>query len=347
MTPTRTTRSARGRNARTTPAWGHAGSRRGTRAFSLMEVLIALGIFALGLVAVAAVFPTAIAIQSETVRDLAGQRAIINARSTIQALARSQPKPLPLTDFRVLSFKKTVAPLTGTTTYSGTLAPYADATPPAQGRTGYPGGVQPMIDQPMTMSEAQQHGTLKMVEMSSTVAQLNAPRSFHDLFSVDTRSYPKNIADPYKRDYYWYPLIQASDLTGATSTWKVFVMVMQRRGTEAVPEVRAAGVTVSGNKTFTLNTTGPYALDNDLDNNGLPDLIQPGDYLLGEDGSIFRAIVAGRNEITIDSQIPLGANLNLIYYAVARDGLDGSIKRETRSAIVRIDQFDLVVNEQP
>lgn len=331
---------------------GRPGHRRdaNTRhaaAFSLMEVLVALGIFALGLVAVAAVFPTAIAIQSETVRDLAGQRAVINARSTIQALARSNKTP-PANDYRTLTFKKTVNPVTLTATYSGTLAPYGDAAIPSGGRTGFPGGVQPMIDQPMTISQPHTP-PYNTIEMGSSLALLNAPRSFHDLFSIDTRSYPKNIADPFLRDYYWYPLIQAKDLTGATSTWMVYLMVMQRRGTEAVPEVRAVGVSVIDDNRLRLANAGTYQIDNDLDDDGLPDLIQPGDYVLGDDGSIFRVVVtervAGRDEITLDSQVPLGAGLNLLYYAVAIDGLDRSLKRESRSAIVRIEQFEIVVNE--
>lgn len=318
-----------------------------------MEVLVALGIFALGLVAVAAVFPTAIAIQSETVRDLAGQRAVINARSTIQAMARSIENP-PTPNNRVLSYQHDTNPAQR----AGTLRDYTVATNqltnPSSGRTGFPGRVQPMIDQPINIApNLLDQFPYSDVEVSPSVATLNAPNSFHNLFNLDVRSYPKNIADTSKRDYYWYPLIQAKDLTGNNPTWMVFLMVMQRRGTEAVPEVRAARViNVLGNNTIQFASSGPatdpHWWDNDADNDGLPDLIQPGDWVLADDGSIFRVVVAERDRITIDSQVPVGAGLNFLYFAVALDRTDPAIpiiKRETRSAIVRIEQFEIVVDK--
>ncbi len=312
---------------------GH-GRREG--AFSLMEVMIALGIFAIGLVAVAAVFPTAISIQRETVRDLAGQRTIINARTMIQAMARSS-ELTPTSNFRTLTYEHDIDP----TLRKGTLKAFTENIIPTLGRTGFPGGVQPMIDLPSPPIN------LPFAEMSTSLVQLNAAKSFHSLFSLDIRSYPQNISRADQRDYYWYPLIQARDLTSANPTWMIYLMVMQRRGSEAVPEVRFAQVDTRPSVTFDrFITFTTSSMDNDLDNDGLPDLIQPGDWVLGDDGSIHRVLLAEKHKITVESPIPVTGQLRLIYYAAAIDlAAPGILKRESRSPIVRIDQFEIVVDK--
>jgi len=128
----------------------------------------------------------------------------------------------------------------------------------------------------------------------------------------------------------------------------MYLMVMQRRGTEDVPEVRAADVVNAIDRSITFRNTGPANdplwLNNDANDNGLPDLIQPGDWVLGDDGSIHRVLLAeGTNRITVESPVP-PTGLRMIYYAVAIDRSTG-IKRESRSPIVRIEQFELVVDQ--
>ncbi len=326
-------RSGRGKNA------GRAGG------FSLMEVLVALGIFAVGLVAVAAVFPTAISVQSETVRDLAGQRAVANARTTIQSLARSK-ESAPTNRFLTLTYKHDIVP----TLREGTLVPFTENNPPATGRTGSPGGVQPMLDQPLPPIGAQL--TLPAFAEMSASSPLNAAKSFHNLFSQDIRSYPQNVSQSDRRDYYWFPLIQARDLTASNPIWMTYIMVMQRRGTEAVPEVRAARINpgASGGSVIVLAQSGPIAgeiWDNDFDDDGLPDLIQPGDWVLDSRGTIHRVLLAERFQITVESAVPVSfRNGDLIYFAVAIEGggnwQNPVIKRESRSPIVRIEQFEIV-----
>jgi len=316
-----------------------------------MEVLVALGIFAVGLVAVAAVFPTAISVQSETVRDLAGQRAVVNARTMIQSLARSADsnETEPPTNFLSLTYKHDINPLLRT----GTLVPFTEVPPTPTSWTGFPGGVQPMLDQPLPPVGVQR--TLSPTAEMTNPA-LNAAKSFHSLFSQDIRSYPYSIIQSDRRDYYWFPMIQIRDLTQQNSaSWMMYLMVMQRRGTDAVPQVRAARIdpAQSSGRIIALATTGPNATeiwDNDFDDDGLPDILQPGDWVLDSRGTIHRVLLAERNQFTVESPVPINfRNGDLIYFAVAVEG-GGNwqtpvIKRETRSPIVRIEQFEIVVDQ--
>jgi len=61
----------------------HPG-RRVKLAFTVLEVLIAMGIFAVGFAAVAAIFPTAILLQKQTVDDVLGQQVARNAQALLE-----------------------------------------------------------------------------------------------------------------------------------------------------------------------------------------------------------------------------------------------------------------------
>lgn len=55
------------------------------RGFTLVEVLIAIGVFALGMVAVAAIFPTAMLIQQRTTHDVEAEFVTNNAKALLKA----------------------------------------------------------------------------------------------------------------------------------------------------------------------------------------------------------------------------------------------------------------------
>ena len=65
-----------------TKHYSHQGQNA---AFTLLEVLIAMGIFAIGFVAVAAIFPAAAIMQKNTVDDVLAQQATRNAMSMAEA----------------------------------------------------------------------------------------------------------------------------------------------------------------------------------------------------------------------------------------------------------------------
>lgn len=62
----------------------HRPTRRA--GFTLAEVLIAIGIFAIGMIAVASLFPVAAILQKETADEILGQQSATNARATLEAV---------------------------------------------------------------------------------------------------------------------------------------------------------------------------------------------------------------------------------------------------------------------
>lgn len=80
--------------------------RYASRGFTLVEVLIALGLFAIGMVAVASLFPVAALLQRQTVQEVIGEHAAQSAKSIVEA--------------KRLTYRAPVSGLTGT----GDLGPY-------------------------------------------------------------------------------------------------------------------------------------------------------------------------------------------------------------------------------
>jgi len=313
--------------------------------FSLLEVLVSLGIFTVGLVAVAAIFPTAITIQRETVRELDGRRVAQNAKTTILAIARSNAdatNPLNNLPEEEISYRD---PLFGTTT--GSLRNFIGAPPTLTGATAKnTNPVLPMIDLP-ELTNPIDAGVQRPVPIPGALT-VDAPASFHGLFNLGVRSYPKNRhatngagvnVSPLRRDYYWYPLIQAKDIQ-TNPKWFLYLIVMHRSGTQAPPEIRRSEkiTAIAGPKIIFGNGLLDPTTNNDNDDDGIPDYIQPGDRILADDGRVHRVILADRTSITVDS--PLVGNPGSIYFAVAIDDVSGTpeIKTETRSPMVWIEE---------
>lgn len=315
----------------------HRAASRRNAAFSLMEVLVAMGVFTVGLVAVAAIFPTAITIQRETVREVDGRRIGKNARATILAAARSDVNPSDTirNDEPEFEMSYTHDPIPASR--SGSLVKFVEDAVTASAFNPTP--VLPMIDLPESLPD----GRLipPSVQSPSPVNRaltLNAPMSFHGLLNLDVRSYPKNIELPDRRDYYWYPLLQVSNLTDPSGpSFSATLIVMHRSGTNAPPEVRESNpiTDVNGSViTFGSNLLGTTS--NDADGDGLPDLIQPGDIVLGNDGRVHRVILADANTITVNSD-SIG-NPTRIFFGVSIERSTGIIKRESASPVVWIEE---------
>lgn len=341
-TDTRTTRHARGQQTgRRYPAWGRAGTRRAA-AFSLMEVLVALGIFAVGLVAVAAIFPTAITIQRDTVREADGRRIAKNAKSILLATARTNSASGVPTPDEEMSLNPGSPP---SIPASGSLLPFLTQAIGVSAYNNTP--VMPMIDLPLPAPP--RDPLMFYTERSGSSLTVDAPASFHWLLNPDTRSYPQNIDEVNQRDYYWYPLLKVADAT-TTPVLSVYIVVMHRDGTDLPPEIRQSfpldATRTTGNEIF-FNANGLFNdgtgdVSNDPDGDGLPDFIQPGDIILGNDGRKHRVILARADSLVVDS--PNVGNPTAIYFGVAIDSAN-FIKREARSPIVWIeDDIPLSIN---
>ena len=332
---TRTPRTTRTPNRRAT----RASARRSAGGFNLLEVLVSLGIFAVGLVAVAAVFPTAITIQRETVRELDGRRVAQNAKATIVAQSLNQvdsastDKDKPYAEFS-FNYSRTGA-------HTGSLLEYIDNPIGPNIYDTHP--VQAMIDLPwMSNLDA---------ETPAGAVILDAPTSFHGMFTLDTRSYPKNIARADRRDYYWYPLLQVKDPNSDNPQWFVHLLVMHRSGTQLPPQVRRSlditdwQTSPTGGSTKLVFGTGLFnnlgtATYNDVlpagAPDGLPDFIQPGDKVLADNGQVLTVVLADNNSITVNS--PNVGRPGSIYFAVAIDSSTNLIKPGVRSPIVFIEE---------
>jgi len=67
--------------------------------FTLAEVLISLGVFAIGMIAVASLFPVAAILQKETANDILGAQSTTNARATLEAVGLTyRPATAAVTD---------------------------------------------------------------------------------------------------------------------------------------------------------------------------------------------------------------------------------------------------------
>ena len=314
-----------------------AASRRGA-AFSLMEVLVAMGVFTVGLVAVAAIFPTAITIQRETVREVDGRRIGKNARAMILAAARTNVDPSATTRVDKPQFEMSYTHNVNPALRTGSLEMFVSSATLASATNPTP--VLPMIDL-RELSLLADIGTQRPAGTPGLT--LDAPMSFHGLMNLDTRSYPKNIPQPDRRDYYWYPLLQVSSILDPK--FSAFLVVMHRSGTNLPPEVRRSfpivpitpgGSTIFFNTASGLFNDGTGNVSNDPDGDGLPDFIQPGDIVLGDDGRVHRVILADATSITLNSANV--GNPNSIYFGVSMDRATGLPKRESASPVVWIEE---------
>ncbi len=329
--------AVRARNAQRRP---HTRRTRNA-GFSLMEVLVALGIFTVGLVAVAAIFPTAITIQRDTVRQVDGERIGKNARAMVLAMARNDSASYPDQPYAEMSYD----PSNG----SGSLSRFISNAKIASAYNPTP--VLPMIDLPEAYMDPDNylHTNALHSDHGRSPVTLDAPSSFHGLFNIEMRSYPKNNPEYLRRDYYWYPLLKVSDATSPNPKFTMIVIVMHRSGTDLPPEIRRSEEVsvVKDPLTGRLNTLD-FGTDllpgysNDMNNNFIPDYISPGDQIICDDGNIHTVVKADANSVTVDS--PNVGNPKHFYFAVAIDRAN-LIKKESLSPIVWIeDDITLSVN---
>ncbi len=308
-------------------------SRRSSAGFSLMEVLIAMGIFLIGIVAVAAVFPTGVAVQRRTVEDLTSQAVARNAKQIMTMIAISPDTHAngPLT----YHHDATIA------SRSGTLAGFTEdggrPTPEDAQR------VAPMFDFDLPVAAG-----VNQAVVPSSVSGSPKTRIAEALSPLSLRGYPSfyqpTTKDAGLRDYYWFPLIQITDdpTTATTLEWLCHIMIVRREGSNPVPRIGYVEVEEDFSSTSRIQFTDSM-FSNDANNDGLPDLIGPGDWVLADNGQVHRVILADADGITVDSAVVSAGFVPKRLYFAANVDSAGNARRNGSSPIVRIETFGLPV----
>jgi len=253
--------------------------------FTMIEVLIAMGIFAVGFVAIAAIFPVATLLQKQTVKDVMAQQIEDSVRAVLMG------RPLREADL--------VDPGYGLMVDLGTPAWDTDHT---VNRLPAVVGSEFLLGFP-------------------AVAFTPPPARW----SLNDRSYPSTVTPVDARRYFWVPLVMDADQSNASRAWRVYVFVLRREDVQtdkstgvwanpndpaAVPGVAQIGVADSGTNRF------------DFDNS--QDEIRKGDQVLGEFGTVYevdKADAGGINIKGVFNQVPVGPASKLWY---GRAGAGGS-----------------------
>ena len=169
--------------------------------FTLTEVLISLGIFAIGAIAVASLFPVAALLQKETADSILSQQAITNARATIEAIGLPSAPGDINTD----------------------LGGYHQTPPP----------IITNVDTMLVNAPLEISGTFTGVSPS----QLIDSSTFSNRYPLDTRSYPATETDLGSRDYYWYLLVRDLDGDPVTEDWVVYLLVIEKKSNQTLTDL--------------------------------------------------------------------------------------------------------------
>lgn len=253
------------------------------RGFSLVEVMIAMGIFAVGFIAVAAMFPAGIILQKQTMSDVESQLVARNAAAMVRAREITFKPDGPVGD---LPGQVDIRDISGNA--NGTLQPILNNT----SATG----------------------------ISQTG---NASLSLGTRWSLGDRSYPMSQGLVNGRKYYWVPMIRRTKNPASAADWVVLVFVLRRdtgsnysftpspgfsnpsfanvNDGPDIPKVVGVDATANGNY-FNLgskkNDLYPAGGDNQADQ------VRPGDWVADNNGVTYQVIEADANGFYVTSNIP-------------------------------------------
>ncbi|MEM8493972.1 MAG: prepilin-type N-terminal cleavage/methylation domain-containing protein [Planctomycetota bacterium] len=242
------------------------GSLRVRAGFTLTEVLIALGILAVGITSVASLFPPAILMQKETVRDILGQQ---NVRSS-EAILRAKTIDAGM----LFNFTDNFAAETGDAT-DRFIGAYAVRT-----QTGLPLLTNPYYvpnaeldvfalaeideyipEQPPGVSDPTdplyvdntEFPDMRLAEFylgqpetpvppaSPNVANYAAQQSALSSFGIADRSFPSYVARPRDRELFTVPLVRRGvQATPFINDWTTYGMILANNF-EVDDELRTAG----------------------------------------------------------------------------------------------------------
>jgi len=264
----------------------------GRGGFTMMETMAAMGVFAVGFVAVSSIFPVAALIQKQTVRDILSQQMGRN----VQAMMEGR------------KFKH--ADLTSDPDITADLRVHGFLNP-----TDPPGGMG--LGVPGPGGDAR----WKLNDRSYFFVRENM--GYHPQHTVD-------LANPYaagfSRSYYWVPLARRVQVPTAPADWQIFVFILRRddaayqRGADQftgwanydgfispvwhVPGVHGIAVTVAGTNRFNFTNQWGTGLE-----------INAGDPILDSNGVIHFVETADDFGVNVRGSIPkIPASPNKLWY---------------------------------
>lgn len=300
-------------------------NRSSASGFTLMEVLIAMGIFVVGVIAVAAIFPTSIAVQRQTADIIRAQQVAQQAKHKLDAVTMSTTS----LNNDAMTYRHDDDISTPGPQPAGTLADMFE-------------NGDDVFMRPLTIYDA---GTFKdesgngiyVPTFAATMDSATKVNRYKNAFPRALRTYPEYWPRP---DFVWFPFIKVGeDLHDSTTapTWEAYVIVMRRSPDAQIPQVRRINAEEDLSRASRISFVG---FDNDTDNNGLPDLVQPGDFVLGDNGLVHQVIDADADGATVNSSVLQNGNIPLqaIYIGVNVD-TDGAVIRGVESPTKLITGF--------
>ncbi|MEM8781560.1 MAG: prepilin-type N-terminal cleavage/methylation domain-containing protein [Planctomycetota bacterium] len=243
----------------------HRPRSSGLSGFTLSEVLIALGILAIGITSVASLFPPAILMQKESVRDILGQQNVRSSESLIQAKALNATQLFFFTDnlfgptgTRISVDDLAVDNLSGAVLARGlnpdappaaerfivnepefdlyALSEVDEYAPPIPSTVTYPipNSTTPVNTVFPDMRAIANYGTritppadFPLGDTSKFTYALH--QSMLGAWGEIDRSFPSYIADPGQRELYVVPLLRRGIAASEfASDWQVFSLVLER-----------------------------------------------------------------------------------------------------------------------
>jgi Tfp pilus assembly protein PilV len=246
--------------------------RRAAAGFTLLEVMLALGIFVIGFVAVASIFPVATILQKETVEDVTSQqftrsaKAMLTGRGLKASSMDTEPLMLPggVPDYNVHPLGDVLTGLNGWTINDRS---YPSTTATATARSYY------------WVPLARRTNITAVAPYSPNVGDWQV-----FLFCLKRE---ENV-------------IYTERTAGGAAAPKA-MPAWASNDANGVPSVYQIGVTVSGTNRFDFVTVTPPNYFSNVDNNsdGRPDEIAAGDQVLDNNGIIYNVASADNTGIVI------------------------------------------------
>lgn len=271
---------------------------RKQRGFTMLEVLLAMGIFAIGFAMVATIFPSAILLQKRTIEDVQGQQAARNAEASILARPFDESdlvSDMPATSWDIDRTISAMPSLYLDTTYTATKREWmlADRSYPVK-RNNIDAHQRKFFWVPLVQ------------DFDTNPTNYSFTMYVFVLKRRQTDRYPRfgaaanwaNYSDGYVDEL--PPGLDANDY------W-------------TVPGVYKQSVTVgsTGNRLlFTNNMT-----DDDIptDNDGIPDLLKENDLFIDNNGVRYRVISADFGGVDVEGLLTNASSITDIWFSPPGD----------------------------